>query len=86
MFRRGYHSAGAVLGQSRRARPSRLHISDDGLPTVVDVDVFDANMLVSTVPEATEGLDLHGISAQQSRRRRSKRDYSALTTTATSEP
>jgi hypothetical protein len=35
MFRRGYHSAGAVLGQSRRDRPAPLHISDDGLPAAM---------------------------------------------------
>jgi hypothetical protein len=46
MFRRGYHSAGAVLGQSRRARPSRLHISDDGLPTVIYMNVLDTNVLM----------------------------------------
>jgi hypothetical protein len=64
MFRRGYHSAGAVLGQSRRVRPARLHISDDGLPAVIDVNMLDADMLVTTMPETTEGLDLHGISTQ----------------------
>ena len=49
MFRRGYHSAGAVLGQSRRARPNRLHISDDGLAAIIDVDMLDPNILVPTV-------------------------------------
>ena len=36
----------------------RLYISDDGLPTVLDVDVLDADILVAAVPEATEGVDL----------------------------
>jgi len=63
-----------------------FHIADYGLPTVIDVDVLDANVLIATVPEATEGLDLHGKSALQSCRRRCKRDHSALTTPATSEP
>jgi hypothetical protein len=43
LVRRSYHAAGAVLGRSGRARPSRLHISDYGLPAVIDVDVLDAN-------------------------------------------
>jgi hypothetical protein len=43
-------------------------------------------MLVSTVPETTEGLDLYGIRTQQPRRRRCKRDNSRLATTAPSEP
>jgi hypothetical protein len=42
-------TADAALGRSRRARPSRLHIADDGLPTVIDVDVLDPNVLIPTV-------------------------------------
>jgi hypothetical protein len=38
-----------VLGRSGRARPSRLHISDYGLPAIIYVDVLDADMLVSAV-------------------------------------
>jgi hypothetical protein len=61
-------------------------ISDDGPRTVIDVDVLDANILISTVPEATECLDLHGKCSHQSRRRRRKCNHSTLSTAPTSEP
>ncbi len=41
---------GCQRGSSRRvARPSRLHISDYRLPAIIDVDVLDADTLVSAV-------------------------------------
>jgi hypothetical protein len=35
--------------RSGSGRPSRLHISDYGLPAVIDVDVLDMNVLVAAV-------------------------------------
>jgi hypothetical protein len=61
LVRRSYHSGGALLGRSGRARPSCLHISDYGLPAVIDMDVLDADILVSAVAEAAKGLHLHRI-------------------------
>jgi hypothetical protein len=49
---------GGQRGPSRRvARASRLHISDYRLPAIIDVDVLDADILVSAVTEAAKGLD-----------------------------
>jgi hypothetical protein len=67
-----------VLGRSSRARPSRLHISDYRLPAIIDVDVLDADILVSAVAEAAKGLDLHRIGPQQSSRGRCKRRHPVL--------
>ena len=47
---------------------SRLHVSDYGLPAITDVDVLDADILVSAVAEAAKGLDLHRIGPQRSSR------------------
>jgi hypothetical protein len=54
----------------RVARAGRLHISDYRLPAIIDVDVLDADILVSAVAEAAKGLDLHGIGPHQSSRDR----------------
>jgi hypothetical protein len=43
-------TASAVLHGPGRARLIRLHISDDGLPTFIDVDVLDANGLMCVLP------------------------------------
>jgi hypothetical protein len=75
---RSYHSTSVVLRRSGRARPSRLHISDYGLPAVIDVDVLDADILVSAVAEAAKGLDLHRIGPHQSSRGSCKRHHPAL--------
>jgi hypothetical protein len=70
---------GCQHGALRRvARASRLHISDYRLPAIIDVDVLDADILVSAVTEAAKGLDLYGISPHQSSRGRCKRRYSVL--------
>ena len=44
------------------------HVADHRLPAITNVDVFDADILVTTVPQATKGLDLHGIGPQQASR------------------
>jgi hypothetical protein len=36
----------------------RLHISNDGLPAVMDVDVLDTNVLVSAMLKPSKNLDL----------------------------
>jgi hypothetical protein len=82
LVRASLATVGAAFGRSRRARPRRFHISDDGLPTVIDVDVLDPDMLVAAVSQTTESLDLYGRGAQQSRRSRCKGDNSRLATTA----
>jgi hypothetical protein len=68
---------GCQRGSSRRvARARRLHISDYRLPAIIDVDVLDADILVSAVTEAAKGLDLHGIGPHQPSRGRCERRYS----------
>jgi hypothetical protein len=62
----------------RVARASRLHISDYRLPAIIDVDVLDADILVSAVTEAAKGLDLRGIGPHQPSRSCCERHYSAL--------
>ena len=62
----------------RGARPSCVHIPDYRLPAVIDVDVLDADILVSAVAEAAKGLHLHRIGPQQSSRGRCKRRHPVL--------
>ena len=70
---------GCQRGALRRvARASRLHISDYRLPAIIDVDVLDADILVSAVTEAAKGLDLCGIGPHQPSRGRCERHYSVL--------
>jgi hypothetical protein len=64
-------TAGAVLRRSGSTRLSG-HISDDGLPAIVDVDVLDPNVLLAPVPEPSKNLDLCRIGFQQPCRGRSK--------------
>ena len=64
----------------------RLHIADDGLPTVIDVDVLDANILIPTMTQPSKNLDLGRIGSQQSSRRGGKRDDSVLRPTSPAEP
>jgi hypothetical protein len=42
-------------------RLRRLHIADNGLRTVVQVDVLDANVLITAVPKASKNFHLHRI-------------------------
>jgi hypothetical protein len=70
-------SADAGIGRCGRARPSCLYISDYRLPAIIDVDVLDADILVSAVAEAAKGLDLHRIGPQQSSRGGCKRHIAA---------
>jgi hypothetical protein len=62
----------------RVARARRLHISDYRLPAIIDVNVLDADILVSAVTEAAKGLDLCGIGPHQPSRGCCERHYSAL--------
>jgi hypothetical protein len=45
---------GAIPAHVARAR--RLHISDYRLPAIIDVNVLDADILVSAVTEAAKGM------------------------------
>jgi hypothetical protein len=65
---------------------SRLHISDYRLPAIIDVNVLDADILVSAVAEAAKGLDLRGIGPHQPSRGCCECHDSALSATATPEP
>jgi hypothetical protein len=47
-----------VLRRSGGAWLSRLHISDNGLPAIVDVDVLDPNKLLAPMPKSPKNLDL----------------------------
>ena len=61
--------AGTASDTARRARlPTGLtshfrlfHVAYDGLPTVIDVDVLDANVLLPTVTKPSKHLDLGRI-------------------------
>ena len=41
-----------------------FHVAYDGLPTVIDVDVLDANVLLPTVTKPSKHLDLGRIGSQ----------------------
>jgi hypothetical protein len=62
----------AIKVRSGRPRLSRRHISDDGLPAIVDVDVLDPNVLLAAMPKPSKNLDLCRIGSQQPCRGRSK--------------
>ena len=46
-------------GLTSHFRP--FHVAYDSLPTVIDVDVLDANVLLPTVTKASKHLDLGRI-------------------------
>jgi hypothetical protein len=50
-----------------------FHIANDGLPTIVHVDVLDAHKLLPAVTQAAKDLNLAGISSHQPGRSRSER-------------
>jgi hypothetical protein len=56
-----------------------FQIADDGLPTIVHMDVLDADKLLPTVTQASKDLNLGGISFHQTSRCRSERRNAALT-------
>jgi hypothetical protein len=49
-----------------------LHIADDGLPTIVHMDVLDADKLLPAVAQAAKDLNLGCVSPHQTSRRRSR--------------
>ena len=51
-------TARSGIGQPGRARPSRLHISDDGLATIMDVDMLGPHVLIPTMTYPPKNLDL----------------------------
>jgi hypothetical protein len=50
----------------------RLHVSDNGLPAIIDVDVLDPNVLMAAMPKPSKDLDLCRIGPQKPCRGRSK--------------
>ena len=64
----------------------RLHVPDDGLPTISYVDVLDADILIPAVAQAAKGLDLDRVGLEQSTSGRCKRRHPALGPAAASEP
>jgi hypothetical protein len=46
-----------VLRRAGCARLSRLHISDNGLPAIMDMDVLDPNELLAPMPKSPKNLD-----------------------------
>ena len=62
-----------------------LHIADDGLPTVVHMDVVDVDKLLTAVTQASKNLRLHHIRSEQTTRSRCVRRNSALRSEATVE-
>ena len=63
-----------------------FHVAYDSLPTVIDVDVLDANVLLPTVTKPSKHFDLGRVGSQQPSRGRAKRRHSQLTPMPTSEP
>jgi hypothetical protein len=57
-FRRG----GRHYGSSSFLRIFRFHITDDSLPTIVHMDMLDANELLSTIAQPSQYLDLSRVS------------------------
>jgi undecaprenyl pyrophosphate phosphatase UppP len=55
-----------------------FHIADDGLPTIVHIDVLDADKLLPAVTQASTNLNLGCVSPHQTSRRRSERRNSLL--------
>ena len=60
-----------------RPRPA-FHIADDGLPTIIHMDVLDAHKLLPAVAQAAKDLNLGGISSHQPGRSRPKRRNPSL--------
>ena len=48
----------------------RFHIADDGLPTVIHMNVLDADKLLPAITQASKQLYLHRKCLHQTRRRR----------------
>jgi hypothetical protein len=69
--------------RARRPHPTQpLHVSDYGLPAIIDVDVLDADILVSAVAKAAKGLHLRRIGPQQSSGGGCKRHHVTLSASA----
>ena len=45
-----------------------LHIADEGLPTIVHMDVLDTHNLLTAVPQASKNFHLHRIRPEQTSR------------------
>src|SRR5208282_4344836 len=56
---------------------SAFHIADDGLPTVVHMDVLDADKLLTAVTQASKNLHLHRKGPKQTTRSRGVRRNSS---------
>jgi hypothetical protein len=50
-----------------------FHIADDGLPTIVDMDMFDADKLMTAITQPSKNLNLRRIRSEQTSRSRPKR-------------
>ena len=50
-----------------------FQIADDGLPTIVDMDMFDADKLMTAMTQPSKNLNLRGIRSEQTSRSRPKR-------------
>ena len=55
-----------------------FHIADDGLPTIVHMDMFDADNLLSAMTQPSKNLNLRRIRSEQTSRSRPKRRNSPL--------
>jgi hypothetical protein len=55
-----------------------FHIADDSLPTIVHMDMFDADNLLSAMTQASKNLNLRRIRSEQTSRSRPKRCNSPL--------
>ena len=62
----------------RGLRIGFFHIADESLPTIVHMDVLDANKLVPAITQASKDLNLGCIGPHQASRRRSEGDNSLL--------
>ena len=62
-----------VVHCSSTLRIRLVHIADDGLPTVTDLNMLNANVLASAVTQSSKNLHLGRISSHQTSRCRSER-------------
>ena len=75
-----------VFNQLRTLAGLSADVSDDRLSPLIDVDMFDPDVLITAVTQAAKGLNVPRVRPQETRRSRCKRSHPPLAASATSEP
>jgi len=63
-----------------------FYVANNRLPTVININVLDANVLLAAVTKPSKHFDLDRIGSDQPSRGRAKRRHSLLTPMSASEP